>query len=420
MRFGYDNSAQNAGGYKSASSGPRVFWMPPGTETVLVLLDDLPCQVCRHQPYIKGDKTAAKMRLTCAGDDPGEYQRPVPRMCIACNAMLRNKSIGRKGYAYLTVIEEREFQWKGKTYRDMKSLLELDPKTLDLWARRRNSYGGLVGAKFKVYRSQKQNSSRYGDDWQFIEKVDLQRNFWESPGVISIVEAKQKAGERIEHAEAVKLFTTRYPYETMFVYDKDEATAFVEYCGGGAANTQGGQQQQQTNQSGRQSGGYKVPPAPPSGGQPDYSTQAVPAGQAPTVPPQQQQQQQQQAGAPPWNTGQQAAPPPPPTPDPTQASPPPQGYQAPPLPPPAQPVGTPQRPGDLPGTATVEMGGRHVAGPAPTVPPPPAQQAQIAPGNGPVPGAQPVQNQQPTAPAAAGPVGNDYDFESGWNNSEPF
>lgn len=32
--------------------------------------------------------------------------------------------------------------------------------------------------------------------------------------------------------------------------------------------------------------------------------------------------------------------------------------------------GTPQNPGDLPGTATVIMGGRHVAGPASTAPPP--------------------------------------------------
>ena len=386
MRFGFGEHAKNVHGYK-ANKGPKTFWMPPGTETTIVLLDDLPCELCRHQLYIKGDKRAAGMRQTCAGSDPADYQNPVPRICVVCNAMLRNKVIGRKGYCYLTMVEEREFQWKGKTYKDMKQLLELDPKSGDLWKRRRDAHGGLVGARFKVYRSQKQNSARYGDDWQFIDKVDLVRHFWYSPGAKAIVEAKQKAGERIEHDEAVKLFVARYHYETMLDnYDADEALAFVEYAGGGATSTQQGG----SGGGSQQSGSYgDVPPPPPSQGSPDYS---VPSSQAPSVPaPPPQQQPQQPAPA----QGQQTPPPPPP--DPAQAQPQQQGYQPP--PPPASPDPT--------------QGGH--------APSPPHGQRSSAPSGGTsVPPPPPPQTPQP-APAAAGPVGNDYNFEEGWSkDSEPF
>lgn len=368
LRRGYGESAAKVEGYKP-NSGPRVFWLVPGQETTLVLLDDKPVEVARHQFYIKGDRTAASMRQTCFGMDPEEYSRPVPRQCAVCNAMLRHNNIGRKGYIYLTVIDERQFSYKGKDYKDMKLLLELDAKEGELLKRKRDALGGLVGARFKVYRSKKHNSPRHGDDWQIADpaspKVDLVRHFWYSPGAKAVLEAKQKQGERCEHADAVSAFVKPYDYDKLMgTYDPAEAEAFVAYIDGGSGGAQHNDGGQSSGRGYNGGGGDTPPPPPSSGSSPDYSTGSVPSGSVPNTPPPPAQSQQ--------------TPPPPPASGPTP--PPPNAEQQTPPPPPAQ-----------------------------TPPPPPAQSQTPPP--------PPAQTPPPEQPAS---VGNDYDFEEGWNADEPF
>lgn len=288
------------------SSGPQTFWLPSGTETSLVLLDDTPAEVVRHVMYLKGDKRANGMRCTCFGMDPEQSPDPVPRECRVCNAMLRLDRIARRHLLHLTVIDERQFQYEGKTFKDMKRVLELGPDQADLFMRRKKAQGSLVGSRWKVYRSKNARSARHGDDWNFLGFVNgaahgqepiqngLMRHFWHSPAIKAIRENAAKAyGDRpartLNHQEAVIELITAFDYDKiMGSYDPKVADAFVAYMEAAVSSgstARGG--------GGGDDDGDGPPEAPPgtAPAAPDYATTgappappAMPTGQAPAAP----------------------------------------------------------------------------------------------------------------------------------------
>jgi hypothetical protein len=345
----------------SRNKGPRIFFMTQGSRTTVVLLDDIPVRICRHKLFIKGDKEAAKMRQTCAGMDPAQYSDPVPRMCLVCEGSLRDRRIGRDDFSYLTLIDERQFEYQGKQYQDMKLLVELDDRLRDIINENRRQFGTLVGMRFQVYRSDTPNSSRIGDSWTPMGRVGVQQGappntpanlplyFWKSPAVAAILEGEQKRGKKdVSYQSAVAMLVSAVNYqEVMGYYNPAEAEQFVGYLSGtrdGGANRAnippppGNEQymaQGQVPQTPQQ-----PPYAPPT--QPQYPQQAPPPGypQAPQyqgAPPMGMAQGMppQGYGAPPAPHGY-GAPPPPSMPDPQGASMPQGGFQAPPPPPQAQ------------------------------------------------------------------------------------
>lgn len=376
-------------------SGPRTFWLKPGTETVICLCDDLPVECVCHVQYLKGDAKGNGVRATCYGLDPAQFPEPMPRECLGCNAMLRHDRIARKHFLYLTAIDEHEFQGNdGKPRKDMKRLLELTPDQGDLFSRRRKAQGSLVGSRWRVYRSKGKTSDRHGDDWTFLGYVDeqhphdpieirMKRHFWHSPAIPFLRQSAQQRDNRVmSHEDAVADLIAPYDYDAiMGKYDTKKMAAFVAYHEGAVG---GGHQ-------GSSPGGYSAPPMP--GSAPDYSVPpAMPTGQAPATPPPpppppssapQAPPPPPQPQAPPPPPAQPQAPPvqqaPPSVPDPAQA-----GYQAPPFPmastaPSAAPQQPPQ-PAALPG-ASYSFGpptapGGYTPPPMPTTPPPPASPSE--------------------------------------------
>lgn len=404
VRRGWSQNTINTG--NALEQGPKTFWIPGGTETTVVLLDDEPCQCVRHVQYLKGDKKANGMRATCAGMDPVTDPDPVPQKCLMCNAMVRADRIARKHFYYLTIVDERQFEYNGNSYKDMKRLLELTPDAVELFTRRRAAAGSLVGARFRVYRSQNQRAARHGDDWQFLGFVwnqaqnepaqqGLMRHFWKSPAIPNIRKsAEQRKGPQgqaptpLSWQEAAQQLITPYDYnDIMGSYDPKVATAFVTYH---AQATGQGAGALGANMAGDAPGAPStggVPPFP--GGAPDYSTQApatMPTGAAPTQPSYATDQAPPLAGAPgtgdapPWDPAPmtQSAPAPQPSiPDPASAGGPGYGQQAP----------------AFPGAAQAQAPAFPNAAAQPTVP-------QTMPANTPV----------YQAPAAGPPAGASYDF----------
>jgi len=335
LRRGYGEKTIKGG---DTLRGPKTFFLPNGTETVVTLVDDLPVEVVVHCQYLKGDKKGNGMRVTCYGLDPQQFPEPCPRECKGCEAMLRYDRIDRKHNLYLTLIDERAFTWEGKHFKDMKRLLELSPDQADLFKRRREAQGSLVGSRWKVYRSKPKNSPRHGDDWNFIGFVDpehpndpiemrMKRHFWQSPAIPNIRQnAQQRENKAMSHEEAAAQLVTPYDYEDLFgTFDPKKMEAFVAYhiaaVGDKASTAASG------------GGSYQAPPMPQGG--PSYAVPAMPTGQAPASP---------QPQAPPQ---------PPAVPDPASAGGP--AYEAPPFPgvaaAPSQgsTAGAPQQPSQIPG-----------------------------------------------------------------------
>ena len=293
--WGTDMKESQRGG-----AGSRVFWLPPGKETTFVILDDLPVEMYRHQLFIKGDKVAGGMRCTCS--DPYS-QDDVPRSCLVCNGMVRHKQIGRKPFLYLSGIDERQYEYNGKTYKDMKQLLELDKRGAEIFQRRAEAHGGkLAGLRFRVYRSTAQNSPRYGDSWEKLDQLDLVQHFWYSPAVPFIIESASRGGQRpLSHEQAVGQLITPLDYAVACPpYTSVGAERFVAYLegavgvGGGAKSGGGGGGYQAPPPPGGAARAPQAPPAPnygpPQGGIPASQVPPhAPAPQyAPPAPPQQQ------------------------------------------------------------------------------------------------------------------------------------
>lgn len=374
--------------------GPRTFYMKAGEETTVVLLDDAFVEVVRHCMFLKGDPKGNGLRETCYHFDPtnSAHAEDAPQHCLGCNGMLRHDRIARKHFIYLSLIDERQFEYEGKQYKDMKRLLELGREEGDVFERRRKSEGGLIGARFAVYRSRSQRSARHGSEWKFLgfvhnkqagedPKMGLMRYFWQSPGVPGMRESASKLeGKPIDHQEAVRRIIAPFDYEELMgTYNAQNMQRFVAYYEA-ATGTQGA--------ASAGSGGSYVAPPMPGGMTPPPS---MPAGMAPATS-HFQQHGSSEADVPPWE--QQSAPAPVPA---------------------TVPAPQPQMPAAAPYQVPAFPGGPHPsAGPAPHQPyvPDPVQAGGAAYSPPPFPGQviPPSQQFQQPQSAQGAPLGASYEF----------
>lgn len=399
LKRGYVEDSRVEG--SRSKRGPRYFWLPGGTETTVVLLDDDPIRVVRHRYYIAGDREANDLRQTCAGMDPDTDKAPVPRLCLCCNTMLRHKTMDRGTFFYYSLIDERKYEHKGQDYKDQRNLLELSPAEADVFAQRKKARGRLAGSRFRVYRGKDKQAKRIGSDWEFLEVVDLRRHFWYSPAIPKTMEAQRKRDPKscpptqaAHHLKVVEELIAPFDYEALMgKYIPAEAEAFCSLVlgtGDGAAAPQAADR-------GAASGGgsYSAPP-PPESTTPDY---AMSPGSVPTSP-------QAPAAQPSHPT------PPPPVADPARATAA-QAPYAPPPPPAAAPAAPPPAAG-LPWEAPAATG-------AP--PPPPASQSPAAATTQPTvhSGYAPPPVPAASAPPAGGRPHDAYSFgaSAGWSQAVP-
>lgn len=205
----------------------KEFYLREGDEADIVLLDDESFNVYRHSLFLKGDSKAAKIKCTCPDSSPDGD----PKGCRVCNAMIHDDSrIGRYWVGYLTIIDLRETEWKGQKWTHTKKLLPLDRKTAMKLAKKKQKNGSLVGAKFHLYRTDK-NASRVGDDWEMTAKLDLKKFFGKSPRIKGLVEGAKRKGETLTDADALAMLTTPYDYEEVLDPDPKKAAFLLAYLG---------------------------------------------------------------------------------------------------------------------------------------------------------------------------------------------
>jgi len=200
-------------------------YLPVDKGTQLVLLDEDAVNIYEHGVFIQGDKGSMKMKVTCVS--PGAD--PVPDKCRICNAMIKDERIVRKYVAYLSCIDLAVFNIEGRTITHTRKMVPLNHQAAKMLKRRRESFGSLRFAMFKVYRNQK-TSPQVGDDWTFMKKVDP-RGFQNSPRIKMLIESFGKQGKTISPKEAWQMLIAPFNYAEELEPTKQKVDYFLGYLG---------------------------------------------------------------------------------------------------------------------------------------------------------------------------------------------
>ena len=180
------------------SGGANIrYWMPPGSEKTVIFLsegNDAPV-IWEHQ-YKQGN--SYKNWSTCL--------QPLGMTCPLCAAADASKTSGRYKGMFFSIIDCTEFTDKGGNKRvNEKRILVAKASTADIIKRkyisRVDAGGGLRGAKFKIYRPKKDTSAAVGEDYEFIEMVDLAK--FEDTTPFDLMEIAKPDPEKMERAAAL-------------------------------------------------------------------------------------------------------------------------------------------------------------------------------------------------------------------------
>lgn len=145
--------------YETNRRKPFRFWLKGGDSGEIIFLDEAGFAFWEHEIKIAGKWTV----VTCLrGVDP--------KGCPMC------KHFGN-GHRYIvslrSIIDNRPFEMKNGEARDWsRKLLATKDRTNKIIERRRKTRGTLVGSKYIVTRTDGK-TARCGDDFEFIEEVDL-------------------------------------------------------------------------------------------------------------------------------------------------------------------------------------------------------------------------------------------------------
>jgi hypothetical protein len=146
------------------------YWMKAGTERKIIFLTDGDgCPVLyEHQVQLGG---SWRNWITCL--------EPLGQPCPICHwANTHDNQFARYKGQYYTIIDTTEFTDRaGKVRSNEKRLLVAKKDTGEILKRkylgRLEAKQSLRGAKFKVYRTEKEKSPNVGEDFEFLEMVDL-------------------------------------------------------------------------------------------------------------------------------------------------------------------------------------------------------------------------------------------------------
>ncbi len=209
----------------------NLFWLKPDDEIKVVFLDDKPkITFYYHSLFIKGDKTAIKMRVACKDGSSSEAN---PIKCPICNAALHDEAIGRRFGSLVTVIDLTGYTDKeGKQRKHLRRVMLLSHKETKKMNKIVKQEGGSIrGLQVVISRSDKKSSVN-GDHWHPKKKLgDIEKAFSKSVGAKYLYSAKKKAGEEVTPSEAVKLFLTPADYQALFEPSDERVNNFLTYRG---------------------------------------------------------------------------------------------------------------------------------------------------------------------------------------------
>lgn len=149
------------------------FWMPKGTERVIVFLTEgnqAPV-IWEHQVKLGG---SWRNWFTCL--------EPMGQPCPLCQwADSHNGQYGRYKAAFFTVIDTNAFKDKaGVERKNLKKLLAAKKDTAEILKRKflnrmeaSEGKSGLKLAAYKVYRTNSDKSAAVGEDFEFVKMADM-------------------------------------------------------------------------------------------------------------------------------------------------------------------------------------------------------------------------------------------------------
>ena len=154
--------------FESNRAIPRRFWMKPGEKRKIIFLDETPACTFEYNVELKlphYDKPRWGHHFTCIRNKTGkDIFAGLPER------VKRNRSY----MGFLTIIECCEYEDKeGKLHRNVRRVLPMTSPFTEKVAGWIEDRGSIVGCMFSVKRGTDKKSPRIGDDWQFLEKVDL-------------------------------------------------------------------------------------------------------------------------------------------------------------------------------------------------------------------------------------------------------
>lgn len=157
-----EESRRRAKDESSKSIKPMRFWLNPGEEKRLIIVDDVEFCVWEHQVMLPGSPNPWGNYETCIAGMDGDAACP---LCLA--------DIRRSHKAFITVIDTTGYTSKkdGRLVKYGRYLFPMPNADLDRFIAFRTRYTSLVGAMLDVKRTSK-DASRIGDMWDVVPFSD--------------------------------------------------------------------------------------------------------------------------------------------------------------------------------------------------------------------------------------------------------
>lgn len=167
-------------GKASSGGGNKRFWMPKGSSKVVIFLSDGtgplpygPPKIAEHNPPIGQGKQRWQHWHSCLEPVLGKGA------CPLCNWETTHNGVGRAYFGlFFTIVDTTEFEdASGQKRSNVKRLLCAKKDTAELITRkyvsRIESSDTLRGAMFRVFRGNGDKTPSVGDDYEFMQMVDL-------------------------------------------------------------------------------------------------------------------------------------------------------------------------------------------------------------------------------------------------------
>lgn len=141
----------------------KRFWLKQGESRKIVFLDNLAFRFWEHNVCIDG---SWKNWFVCLRENLGEE-------CALCSSDNRPYFVGFYSVLDMTGYTDK----KGVKHVNEKLLFPAKIPILEKLSRKDEKHGGLTGCIFDVTRGASAKSSAVGDDFDFVEKVELIKQF---------------------------------------------------------------------------------------------------------------------------------------------------------------------------------------------------------------------------------------------------
>lgn len=197
---------------KAMQGKPFRFWLPQGQSAFITFVDGeldedgilMPPRFFEHNLKLNGEwgnlyvcpkHSNPELNLNCPICDTGNK----PTLQSVFTIIDHRESVSKKD--------------KTKVYKDQRRLLMVNPTVYETLYHQAKKRGGLAGAKFEVFRSNKDKSPSIGDTWDFEGKTPVEelKGIWLSKWVDK--EGKEQVQDQFEPFDYEHSFNNYTPEE---------------------------------------------------------------------------------------------------------------------------------------------------------------------------------------------------------------